>query len=51
MGEVAKLKEDAIIGHGSFGLFFVENVNSEKVVIKKLLSEDDQENRLFIKFS
>ena len=41
-------KEDAI-GRGSFGLVFVANKNSEKVVIKKLLSENDQEKRLFIK--
>ena len=44
-------KEDAIIGHESFGLVFVERVNSEKVVLQKQLSDDDQENRLFITFS
>ena len=38
------------IGRGSFGLFFVNrNGHGEKVVIKELLSEDDQEKRLFIK--
>ena len=38
------------IGRGSFGLVFVaRNGHGEKVVIKKLLSEDDQEKRLFIK--
>ena len=35
---------------GSFGLVFVaRNGHGEKVVIKKLLSEDDQAKRLFIK--
>ena len=43
-------KEDAI-GRGSFGLVFVPRTNSEKVVIKKLVSEDDQEKRLFMKRS
>ena len=38
------------IGRGSFGLVFVaRNGHGEKVVIKKLLSDDDQEKRLFIK--
>ena len=41
-------KEEAI-GRGSFGLVFVASNNGEKVVIKKLLSEDDHEKRLFIK--
>ena len=30
-------------------MVFVARKNSEKVVIKKLLNEDDQEKRLFIK--
>ena len=38
------------IDHGSFGLVFIaRNGHGEKVVIKKTLSEDDQEKRLFIK--
>ena len=38
------------IGRGSLGLVFVaRNGHGEKVLIKKLLSEDDQEKRLFIK--
>ena len=38
------------IGHGSFGLVFVaRNGHGEKVVIKKLLSEDNQEKHLLIK--
>ena len=38
------------IGRGSFGLVIIaRNGNGEKVVIKKPLSEDDQEKRLFIK--
>ena len=38
------------IDHGSFGLVFIaRNGHGEKVVIKKPLSEDDQEKRLFIK--
>ena len=38
------------IGRGSFGLVFVaRNGHGEKVVIKKLLSEHDQEKHLFIK--
>ena len=38
------------IGRGSFGLVFVaRNGHGEKVVIKKLLSEDNQEKCLFIK--
>ena len=38
------------IGRGSFGLVFLARTrHGEKVVIKKLLSEDDQEKRLFIK--
>ena len=41
-------KEDAI-GCGSFGLVFVARAKEEKVVIKKLLSDDDQEMRLFLK--
>ena len=40
-------KEDAT-GHRSFGLLSVARNNSEKVIIKKLLSKDDQEKRLFI---
>lgn len=32
-----------------FILFFVTGSNGEKVVIKKLLGEDDQEKRLFIR--
>ena len=41
-------KEEAI-GRGSFGLVFVAmNGHGEKVVIKKLLSENDQEKHLFI---
>ena len=41
-------KEEAI-GRGSFGLVFVARANGEKVVVKKLLSEDEQEQRLFLK--
>ena len=41
-------KEEAI-GRGSFGLVFVAGANGEKVVVKKLLSEDEQEQRLFLK--
>ena len=43
-------EKEEVIGRGSFGLVFVaRNGHGEKVVIKKLLSEDDQEKRLFIK--
>ena len=46
-GEICRKKP---IGRGSFGLVFVaRNGHGEKVVNKKLLSEDDQEKRLFIK--
>ena len=31
------------------GLVFVANANGEKVVVKKLLSEDEQEQRLHLK--
>ena len=41
-------KEEAI-GRGSYGLIFVARNNSEKVVIKKLLGEDEKEKRLFFK--
>ena len=41
-------KEEAI-GRGSCGLVFVARNNSEKVVIKKLLGEDEKEKRLFSK--
>ena len=41
-------KEEAI-GRGSYGLVFVARNNSEKVVIKKLLGEDEKEKRLFLK--
>ena len=41
-------KEEAI-GRGSYGLVFVARSNSEKVVIKKLLGEDEKEKRLFLK--
>ena len=41
-------KEEAI-GRCSFGLAFVARANGEKVVVKKLLSEDEQEQRLFLK--
>ena len=45
-------KNEEPIGRGSFGLVFVtRNEHGEKVVIKKLLSEDDQEKRLYIKAS
>ncbi|XP_068700833.1 cyclin-dependent kinase 9-like [Montipora foliosa] len=40
-------KEKAI-GRGSFGLVFLARANGEKVVVKKLLSEDEQEQRLFL---
>ena len=44
-----KDKEDAI-GRGSFGLVFVATAaNNEKVVIKKLISDEDHEKRLFLK--
>ena len=41
-------KEEAI-GRGSYGLVFVEKNSPEKVVIKKLLGEDEKEKRLFSK--
>ena len=41
-------KEEAI-GRGSYGLVFVEKNSLEKVVIKKLLGEDEKEKRLFLK--
>ena len=41
-------KEEAI-GRGYYGLIFVSRNNSEKVVIKKLLGEDEKEKRLFLK--
>ena len=41
-------KEEAI-GRGSFSVVFVARANGEKVVIKKLLSEDEQEQPLFLK--
>ena len=41
-------KEEAI-GRGSYGLVFVARNNSEKVVIEKLLGEDEKEKRLFLK--
>ena len=40
-------KEEAI-GRGSYGLVFVEKNSPEKVVIKKLLGEDEKEKRLFL---
>ena len=40
--------KEEVIGRGSFGLVFVVRNNSEKVVIKKLLGEDEEE-RLFLK--
>ena len=40
-------KEEAI-GRGSYGLVFVARNNSKKVVIKKLLDEDETEKRLFL---
>ncbi|KAJ7377210.1 hypothetical protein OS493_030410 [Desmophyllum pertusum] len=48
IGNLLQDKEDAI-GRGSFGLVFVARAKEEKVVIKKLLSDDDQEMRLFLK--
>ena len=43
-------EKEVPIGRGSFGLVFVtRNGHGGKVVIKKLLSEDDQEKCLFIK--
>ena len=41
-------KEEAI-GRGSLGLVFVAKANREMVVVKKLLSEDEQEQGLFLK--
>ena len=41
-------KEEAI-GRGCFGLVFVPRDNGKKVIVKKLLSEDKQEQRLFLK--
>ena len=35
--------KEEVIGHGTFGLTFVARANAEKVVVKELLSEDDQE--------
>ena len=32
-----------VIGRGTFGLIFVARANGEKVVVRELLSEDDQE--------
>ena len=40
--------KEEVIGRGSYGLVFVVRNNSEKVVIKKLLGEDE-EDRLFSK--
>ena len=37
------------IGRGSYFLVIVVRNNSEKVVIKKLLGEDEKEKRLFLK--
>ena len=41
-------KEEAI-GRGSYGLVFVVRNNSEKVVIKRLVGEDEKEKCLFLK--
>ena len=35
--------KEEVIGRGSFGLVFVARANGEKFVVKKLLSEDEQE--------
>ncbi|XP_078377705.1 glycogen synthase kinase-3-like [Oculina patagonica] len=41
--------KEETIGRGSFGLVFVAKVKGEKVVIKKLLSDENTEKRLFLK--
>ena len=41
--------QEEAIGRGSFGLVFVARASREMVIVKKLLSEDVQEQRLFPK--
>ena len=43
------LKNKDIIGQGSFGVVFTAEYNSETIVVKKLLGENDHERKRFIK--